>query len=124
VAYRSTATGRSEVYLDRFPSASSQRTQLSTSGGVSPVWSPDGREVFYRIGNEIWSVDVSARASRRFGEPRRLFRTTVPIADTFFDVARDGRFLVVVGEAPASNPGEFQLTMNIASDLRRRAASQ
>ena len=124
VAYRSTATGRSEVFIDRLPAATAGRVQLSRGGGVSPVWSRDGREVFFRRDNEIWSVDVSGRESRRFGEPRRLFTTNLPMVDTIFDAALDKRFLVVLGEGPAPNPSEFQLTFNIGTELRRRLAGQ
>ena len=41
LAYISDQTGRFEVYVERFPELG-ERRQISTSGGISPKWSPTG----------------------------------------------------------------------------------
>ena len=47
IAYRSDESGRNEVYVDRFPDLGDRRVQVSTGGGTSPLWSPDGTELYY-----------------------------------------------------------------------------
>ena len=46
IAYDSDRSGRSEVYVERFPELG-DRQLISTTGGQQPLWSPDGRELFY-----------------------------------------------------------------------------
>src|SRR5262249_32951380 len=46
LAYTSTETGRSEVYVQSFPDPGG-KWQISTHGGADPMWSPNGRELFY-----------------------------------------------------------------------------
>src|SRR5437588_12977410 len=46
VAYRSTDSGREEVYVDAFPQPRG-RIQISTAGGSQPQWGESGRELFY-----------------------------------------------------------------------------
>ncbi|HLF24071.1 MAG TPA: hypothetical protein VI565_09140, partial [Burkholderiales bacterium] len=46
IAYRSSESGRDEVYLKPFPSLDA-RFQVSLAGGLQPVWSPDGRRLYY-----------------------------------------------------------------------------
>ena len=46
IAYESDDTGRTEIYVERFPELG-LRQPISTDGGYDPIWSPDGRELFY-----------------------------------------------------------------------------
>ena len=47
IAYVSDETGRAEVYVERFPTRGN-RQSVSADGGDDPMWSPTGRELFYR----------------------------------------------------------------------------
>jgi len=47
LAYRSSESGQTEVYVQEFPEAKS-KYQVSTSGGFDPFWRADGRELYYR----------------------------------------------------------------------------
>jgi Tol biopolymer transport system component len=51
IAYMSNESGKFEVYVRPFPGVDGGRWQVSTNGGSSPLWSPDGRELFYRNGD-------------------------------------------------------------------------
>src|SRR5262249_23088670 len=60
IAYSSTESGRPEVYVVRFPEgASAGKSLVSTDGGEEPVWGHNGRELFYRRGDQMMSVDVT-----------------------------------------------------------------
>jgi Tol biopolymer transport system component len=47
LAYVSWESGQAEIYVQPFP-AGGERHQVSTAGGMKPVWSPDGRSIYYR----------------------------------------------------------------------------
>jgi Tol biopolymer transport system component/DNA-binding winged helix-turn-helix (wHTH) protein len=116
LAYRSTESGRPEIYVQGFTLNSSQprgKWQISTAGGQLPRWRRDGKELFYRFGTTFYAVDVKTDgASFEVGIPRPLFDTvTVNSAaggDSPFVVTRDGqRFLVLaLAEKEASEPME------------------
>jgi len=73
VAYQSNASMRSEVYVRRYPHGGEQ-WQISNAGGESPLWSPDGKELFYVSSDTIMSVPIGGGASLDPGKPAPLFR--------------------------------------------------
>jgi Tol biopolymer transport system component len=73
IAYQSNASLRNEVYVRRYPPTSEQ-WQISNSGGENPVWSLDGKELFYSAGNAIMHVAIGGGASLAPGTPATLFR--------------------------------------------------
>lgn len=58
LAYISEETGRTEVYVQPFPGPGG-RYQISSGGGVEPVWSPNANELFYRAGASLISAHVT-----------------------------------------------------------------
>jgi len=73
VAYQSNASMRNEVYVRRYPLGPEQ-WQISNAGGESPMWSPDGKELFYASGDTIMRVSIGGGASLTPGTPVPLFR--------------------------------------------------
>lgn len=100
LAYTGDESGRREVYVVSLPEGI-DKCQVSTDGGAEPVWSPDGRELFYRVGHRTMRVDVS-RGPHRSGVPTTLFEQRhVPGAVTGlanYDVASDDGAFVFVAE--------------------------
>ena len=58
VAYESNASGTYEVYVRPFPDADSALHPISTNGGTTPLWGPDGRELFYQNDGRLLAVPV------------------------------------------------------------------
>ena len=73
IAYQSNASMRTEVYLRR-STPSNEQWQISTTGGENPVWSADGRELFYHSSGTIMHVAIRGGASPNAGTPAPLFR--------------------------------------------------
>jgi Tol biopolymer transport system component len=73
LAYSSDQTGRREVYVNSVSDGS--RWQVSTQGGAAPLWSEDGRELYF-IGpqNRLMAVDVGDGPTFRQSTPRELFK--------------------------------------------------
>lgn len=102
VAYTSNESGRDEVYV-RPTSGAPGRWQISTDGGLEPVWARSGAEIFYRERDKMLVVSVETGAALRHTAPRTLFTGQYnldPLKDKpLFDVTPDGqRFLMLKAE--------------------------
>jgi len=77
-------TGRFEVYVRPYPDVNSGRWQVSQAGGLSPLWSRNGRELFYKDGAKMLisaavlpgatftlGAQNSGRSTARAGSQRR-----------------------------------------------------
>jgi len=101
LAYLSNESKRNEIYVVSFPQPGG-KWQISTTGGQEPVWSRDGRELYYySLDNKIMAVDINITSSvperpqLQFGVPRALFEVRILTSDNpSFDVSKDGRFLL------------------------------
>jgi eukaryotic-like serine/threonine-protein kinase len=107
IAYVSNQSGMDEVYVQPYGRAGDRQT-VSSRGGTEPVWSRDGHELFYRRGDTMMAVSVTiAGPTLSMSSPQRLFAgsylpdTSVAAAYPNYDVAPDGRFLMV-SPAPAT----------------------
>ncbi len=111
IAYTSNETGQREVYV-RATSGVGIKVQVSTNGGLVPVWAPNGRELFYVDGartrradapSHIWAADVRGENEIDVGAPHKLF--AVPERSNFQDVSPDGQhFLFTQAQLPAALP--------------------
>ncbi|MDA2923300.1 protein kinase [Acidobacteria bacterium AH-259-L09] len=93
IAYVSDESGQQEVYVTPFPGPG-RKWQISTQGGSSPVWARNGKELFYRNGNQLMAVGVTTQPSFSAAGPRLLLEKNFGA----YDVAPDGqRFLMTRG---------------------------
>ena len=110
LAYSGDDTGRFEIYLQPFPSLGARR-QVSVSGGFEPVWSRDGREMFFRNNDAMMVVSVDKRDGKmEIGTPALLFEHRFSTGgnnrDTDYDVSVDGqRFLMIEDDKGAIRGG-------------------
>jgi serine/threonine-protein kinase len=104
LAYQSDETGRFEIYVRPYPDVTRGRWPVSTTGGTSPRWSLDGRELFYYDGTGLVSVAVTSAADAlSMGRSARLFPVAVfgGRLGPDYEIGRDGRFLFIVPGPPA-----------------------
>jgi serine/threonine protein kinase/WD40 repeat protein len=73
LAYTSNQSGRSEIYVQAYPSPG-RRWQISAQGGTGAVWSPADGELLFKNGDEIMAVPVELGAGFSAGIPRSLFK--------------------------------------------------
>jgi eukaryotic-like serine/threonine-protein kinase len=94
LAYQSDETKQYEIYVQSFPNPGG-KWQVSTSGGIRPVWSRDGRELFFiSYGKKMMAVEVKSGAKFEAGVPKPLFDTRIATGNYWFDVSKDGHFLI------------------------------
>ena len=99
VAYVSTQTSTSEVWVRPFPGPGAP-IRVSPAGGQEPVWSKSGNELFFQEQTKLMAASVTATGDGiRIGAAHPLFRGGfVPYQDftpRTYDVAADGRFLMI-----------------------------
>ena len=115
--------GRDEVYVQPFPGPGG-KWLISREGGTDPVWSGDGRELFYRAGNQIMAVPVTTGSGFSAGAPRRLFDAPADSGDgrARYDVSPDGTWFAMAGgeRTPA---GELHIVLNWFAELASRVPS-
>ena len=97
LVYNSDETGRMEVYLTTFPDAR-RRVRVSSDGGIAPLWSRDGSEIFFASPqyDAIYSTEVAFDADQpRLGRPVKLFSVDMKVHRyRQYDTADGQRFLV------------------------------
>jgi hypothetical protein len=125
IAYQSNAAGEPQIYVRPFPSVDAGQWQISTESGIQPLWSRDGRELFYRtVRGALMAVEIQTEPTFSASTPRRLFDVgglglvTGAGAGRTYDVAPDGqRFLMI--RALTAESVEVIIVENFAEELRR-----
>ena len=124
VAYTSQQSGQAEVWVAAFPSFTDRR-QISSGGGVQPLWRGDGQELFFLARDQkLRAVEVKAGPTLETGPLQTLFLVSIPQATNnarFFAVSRDGkRFAVREAVAGAATAVEqLNVVTNWTSLVRR-----
>ena len=121
IAYTSTESGKTEVYVQRFQ-GNGERVQVSTAGGTSPRWRGDGRELFFLSSapnRQVMSVQVTTGETFTAGTPAPLFKVELR-SSLDFEVARDGqRFIINTNAGVPATP--LTVVTGWARNLKRDA---
>jgi Tol biopolymer transport system component len=111
LAYDSFESGSIEVYVVPFGGGEG-KWQVSPSGGAFPLWSGDGKELFYMDGtSSIQAVPVKqAGGALQFGAPQTLVSRLTILSVPFFSVTPDGKKILVAHVAQQVSPSVTVVT--------------
>jgi len=115
LAYVSDETGRDEVFI-RPLGARGGRKQVSSDGGTSPTWAPNGRELLFATGDQLSAIALDGQGNP-VGRDRRLF--SVPryedlqfdAGNPLYDMMPDGEHFVFVLSQSAT-PTKYNIVLN------------
>jgi Tol biopolymer transport system component len=114
VAFVSNESGEDQVYVQAF--LSGEHKPVSNTGGAWPIWSGDGKELFYRRGastnDTIMAVSMkSGTGGIDVGTPRELFSARFSCRNSYcYDVTRDGLHFLI-SEPVETTTGLIPLTV-------------
>jgi serine/threonine-protein kinase len=125
LAYASNESGNAEVYVRPFPDVGSARWQVSTAGGRDPVWSHNGKELFYRSTQDaLMTVAVRPGATFAFDQPKALFPTAsyVPFGPIkSYDVSPDDKRFLFLRETAPDERNELIVVQNWTEEMKGRS---
>jgi serine/threonine-protein kinase len=138
MAYESNESGTTQIYVRPFPNVDAGRWQVSTTGGMRPVWSRSGRELFYVTGRDqeqrqMMVVPIQTGTAFSYGNPKELFAgpyfaPNSGILSRTYDVSADGqRFLMIKPEAVdtgAQSGPPFVAVLNWSEELKQRVPTR
>jgi eukaryotic-like serine/threonine-protein kinase len=141
LAYRENDTAGEQIYIQPFPPTGAGPYRISQNGGAQPLWSADGRELFYRSG----LASVSAGRPRlmvvgittEVGAPRWSDERVLPMKafqvfppHRSYDITPDGKKLLLI-VVPAGQPEprdppppQINIVLNWSEELKRLAPTQ
>jgi serine/threonine protein kinase len=120
IAYDSVESGRTEIYVRGFPSGSGKR-QVSQESGAHPMWSANGRELFFRTTASkpiMMSVTVSSGSEFNASAPRALFGFSCNMAGHDYAPTPDGQHFICIKppESERTAP-QVNVVLNWAKEL-------
>jgi Tol biopolymer transport system component len=106
------------------------RRQITSDAGHSPAWSRDGKLLYYRgIAGQtgtggFFAVDVSGLPTT-IGKPITIVERGLPVGrggahHSGYDVAPDGRLLIVQPDPEEAAPLRFEIVLNWFEELKQR----
>jgi eukaryotic-like serine/threonine-protein kinase len=105
LAFASNEDGQNEVFVRPYPDVNKSRCKVSINGGYGPLWSPDGREIFYRNKESVMAAAVDTEPIFKVRERKVLFkgkyfsRNWGSAMFPIWDISSDGkRFLMMKEE--------------------------
>jgi Tol biopolymer transport system component len=122
IAYVSAQSGRPQVYLQPYPGPG-ERVQVSTDGGLEPVWAPNGTELYFRNAMSFMAVDVKLVPAPAVGKPRLLFEGDFELSHHDYGLLPDGRHFIMIQPAGREPPAELHVVVNWSEELKARLAA-
>ncbi|MCG8605932.1 hypothetical protein MJD09_13195, partial [bacterium] len=119
--YMSDESGQFEIYVRPYPKSSGGVWKISNGGGRNQVWSPDGKKIYYRNGNEMYGVDVTAKDTFSKGNPKKIFErdSFLPFGRRW-DIHPDGdRFIMIQRSDLAPQEQKIFVIQNFDEELKR-----
>ncbi len=121
LAYESDRTGIRQIYARRFPTGAD--VQVSIDDGLNPVWSAAGSELIYRSlrSTRLHTARIRAGAAVEVIDRAVLFSPApywIGLVRASFDVAADGRMLMVRHRDPDDPPDRLHVIQNFSERLR------
>jgi Tol biopolymer transport system component len=117
------------VFVQPFPPSG---TKYQIAKGGRPLWTPDGKELFYIPGpGQLRVVTVATRPTFTFTDPvavPRGFGTANPTMVRTFDITREGHFIAfrdpVTGPGGASEITQVRVILNWLEELKQRVPTR
>jgi len=136
IAYMSGESGTVNIYVQPLPPTGA-KFQITTGLSLFPLWSPDGKQLFYVINRgalgDMWAVDVQTKPTFTMGKPTPLPIKSFPTSGgqgnpRGFDIAPNGKQFIIMqpaGEtAAAEQSQQVVFTLHWFEELKQKAGTK
>jgi serine/threonine-protein kinase len=131
IAYVCDESDQKEIYVRPLLNEKKGKWQISQGGGTSPLWSPDGKELFYLgLDNSVIAVDVEIKPIFEPGTPKILFQSKyvgfIYGEGTPWDIHPKGDRFIMIKPPPgatatvATGPRKINIVVNWFEELKQR----
>lgn len=119
LAYESDESGEFQVYV-RPMTEGGARQQISVDGGIQPVWSRDGRRLFYRKEEELVTATLATGAELSVISRATVFRGEFPgtTGHANYDISPDGSQVLLL--KPVADSAQTIVVLNWGAELKAR----
>jgi serine/threonine-protein kinase len=130
LAYEANDSGVFEIYVRPFPDVEGRRRQVSTGGGIQPLWSRSGDELFFTAPTgELMRVDVSRGAAWDATIPTKLidanyFTGASSYYGRMYDVDEGGRLLMIREGSGNGSSAAIMVVLNWVEELKQRVPTR
>ncbi len=110
-----------QVYVARFPTLEDRQAVSVGEAGV-PVWSPDGRELFYLTLDGMMAVPITIGSTLTLGTPETVFEETYgsrPDQTRWHDLEPAGQRFLMIPEQVGDHESQVVLVQNWLEELKR-----
>jgi Tol biopolymer transport system component len=125
LAHSSSESGQYEIYVVPFPNTSAAKWAVSTRGGIEPLWSNSGKELFYRDGaGNLVAVEVKTTPTFSVGRSTALFPASgyySSAGGAQYAVAPDDRRFLMIRQVAASAPDQLIVVDNWFEELKAKS---
>jgi hypothetical protein len=119
-AYTSDESGRYEIYVRAV--GGDRSFGVSLDGGEEPIFSADGKTLYYRFGNRFYAtpiLEASSDGTRfRAGKPEVVVEGAYSnVPGLSYDVGPDGRLLVLRTDGGTERPDHLNVILDWTIDV-------
>ena len=119
LAFTADGPGGRQVFIQSYPIDGTPH-QVSVDGGRQPIWRRDGKELYFRSGGRMLAVSIDTTQGLRWGKPTVLFSGDYVRAFMDYDVAPDGRLLMIKPDPQEGAATHLNVIVNFAQELLTR----
>ena len=129
IAYVTNESGSYQLYVKPFIDNNiSGKWQVSNDGGIEPVWAPDGKTLYYRVGGtKLMAVPVSISPTISFGIPK-VITDNFPPAYTnswiSYDITSDGKYFITTSPVSHRKYNNITVILNFNSEVEHLFKTQ
>jgi Tol biopolymer transport system component len=124
LAFSSDSSGASEIYVQPFPGPG-KAIRVSRAGGSQPLWSPEGRELFFRRGDEIIALSFRIEAESFIaGNERVVLKAPTAEEGSGSLITLDGKRFLILERTVEPQPPQLRVVLNWATEVDQKAAAR
>ena len=122
VAFQSDENGSDQIYLAQTLNPKGTKKQLTGTGGKEPVWSSDGKELFFRNGSDLLALKIDPESGKSQSVPEVLFSIEFVSQNNLaaYKPSKSGDKFLILKEVPGSKANKINFVFNWPEEIKQK----